>query len=88
LLALPAKVVGQIFLVAGKYPATVLIVAPGFSLKYHRSAFCAIILVRAPETQSTAKNTPGKAARFPEPAAEPGEQAANAAGSWIKDIFL
>ena len=44
--------------------------------------------LRAPETQSTAKNTPGKAARFPEPAAEPGEQAANAAGSWIKDIFL
>jgi hypothetical protein len=45
LLALSAKVVGQIFLVAGKYPAIVLIVAPGFSLKYHRSAFCAIILV-------------------------------------------
>ena len=38
-------------------------------------------MVRAPETQPTAQNTPGKAARFPEPAAEPGEQAEKAAHS-------
>ena len=44
--------------------------------------------VRAPETQPTAQNTPGKAARFPEPAAEPGEQAENAAGSLIKADLL
>jgi hypothetical protein len=43
LLVLSAKVVGQNFLIAGKYPATVLVVA--HRVKYHRSAFCAIILV-------------------------------------------
>ena len=43
LLALSAKVVGQIFLIAGKYPATVLVVAHW--VKYHRGACCAIILV-------------------------------------------
>ena len=42
-MALSAKVVGQIFLIAGKYPATVLVVAHW--VKYHRGAFCAIILV-------------------------------------------
>jgi hypothetical protein len=44
--------------------------------------------VRAPETQPTAQNTPGKAARFPEPAAEPGEQAEKAGKQFVKSRFL